>query len=115
LRDGAIGPTLPHMSDESKKAEDVLRQMRAELEKAAVKIRDAGRKAIDAPESKELIARADKLLAKLGRGADVLIHELEDDLKDLKTKLKEATKDPAPAAPPTDGDGDGNGNAPPTP
>jgi hypothetical protein len=105
------------MSDEStKKAEDVLRQMKAELEKAAVKIRDAGKKAIDAPESRELIARADKLLAKLGRGADVLIHELEDDLKDLKTKLKEATKDPAPSpAPPSrDGDGDGNGGPPPT-
>jgi hypothetical protein len=92
------------MSDEGKKAEEVLRQMRAELEKAAVKLRDAGKKAMDAPESKELIARADRLLAKLGRGADVLIHELEDDLKDLKTKLKEATKDPAAPSPPVSGD-----------
>jgi hypothetical protein len=80
------------MGDESKKAEDVLREMRAEIEKAADKLKGAAHKAMERPETKELLGKADRFLGVLGKGADTLMHELQGEFKELAAKLREAAE-----------------------
>ena len=86
-------PRLRRMSDEGKKAEEVLRDMRAEIERAADKLKGAAHKAMERPETKELLSKADKFLGVLGKGADTLMHELQGEFKELATKLRDAAKE----------------------
>ncbi len=95
------------MGDESKKSEEVLRDMRAEIERAAEKLKGAAHKAMERPETKELLTKADKFLGVLGKGADQLMHELQGEFKELATKLREAA---AKAEKPREGSGHQNGS-----
>ncbi len=96
------------MAGEDKKSEEVLRDMRAEIEKATTKLKGAAHKALERPETKELLGKADRFLGALGRGADALFHELEGEFKELATKLKDAAKERSgPGGEPGNQDGSG--------
>lgn len=96
------------MAAEGKKSDEVIRDMRAEIEKATTKLKGAAHKAMERPETKELLGKADKFLGALGRGADVLFHEIEGEFKELTAKLREAAKD-KPESPGEPGNQDGGG------
>ncbi|MBI2896346.1 MAG: hypothetical protein HYY06_22505 [Deltaproteobacteria bacterium] len=79
-----------------KKGDEILRDMRREVEKAAQTLKKATEKVMARPETKEVLTKADHFLAKLARGTDIVIHELEKDFKDLATKLREAGREEPP-------------------
>jgi hypothetical protein len=96
------------MAGEDKKADEVLREMRAEIEKATARLKGAAHKALERPETKELLGKADKFLGVLGRGADALFHELEGEFKELTSKLRDAAKErPGSGGGPGNQDGGG--------
>lgn len=79
-----------------KKGDEILRDMRREVEKAAQTLKKATEKVMARPETKEVLSKADQFLSKLARGTDIVIHEIEKDFRDLAAKLREAGKEEPP-------------------